>query len=310
MNIELAKIFKHKAINTWGLLLVFAVPMCIFNYLAMTDTNISSPEGVSHMISYSVRWAVPFIYLVVAASSVKVLFPGVFSSWWMRNRKYIGLVFAIGMAWQAAFIFILSTFYRDYYFSEVYYFRDEVEGSVGYIFLVAMVITSFQFGRKRVNQAQWKLIQKGGIYFLWAYPFSVYWWNLFYYPYVESYSTAELHDYIFYWAGFLAFLLRIAAWGKTRNKALKKSNQLESPSGLELCLGVGLILLGLIASATGNYWFDSVSSLASFPTWSAEMALWLPFWPLEPFMPLIVIAAGVGVATRGRSLRGAEVAEI
>lgn len=310
MNIELAKIFKHKAINTWGLLLVFAVPMCIFNYLAMTDTNISSPEGVSHMISYSVRWAVPFIYLVVAASSVKVLFPGVFSSWWMRNRKYIGLVFAIGMAWQAAFIFILSTFYRDYYFSEVYYFRDEVEGSVGYIFLVAMVITSFQFGRKRVNQAQWKLIQKGGIYFLWAYPFSVYWWNLFYYPYVESYSTAELHDYIFYWAGFLAFLLRIAAWGKTRNKALKKSNQLESPSGLELCLGVGLILLGLIASATGNYWFDSVSSLASFPAWSAEMALWLPFWPLEPFMPLIAIAGGVGVATKGRSLRGAEVAKI
>ena len=36
MNIELAQIFKHKAINTWGLLLVFAVPMCIFNYLAMT----------------------------------------------------------------------------------------------------------------------------------------------------------------------------------------------------------------------------------------------------------------------------------
>ena len=310
MNIELAQIFKHKAINTWGLLLVFAVPMCIFNYLAMTDTDISSPEGVSHMIGYSVRWAVPFIYLVVAASSVKVLFPGVFSSWWMRNRKYIGLVFAIGMAWQAAFIFILSTFYRDYYFSEVYYFRDEVEGSVGYIFLVAMVITSFQFGRKRVNQAQWKLIQKGGIYFLWAYPFSVYWWNLFYYPYVESYSTAEMHDYMFYWAGFLAFLLRIAAWGKTRNKALKKNNQLESPSGLELCLGVGLVLLGLVASATGNYWFDSVSSLASFPTWSAEMALWLPFWPLEPFMPLITIGVGVYLATKGRSLRGTEATEM
>jgi hypothetical protein len=27
MNIELAKIFKYKAINEWGLVLVFAVPM-------------------------------------------------------------------------------------------------------------------------------------------------------------------------------------------------------------------------------------------------------------------------------------------
>ena len=304
MNIELAKIFKHKAINEWGLVLVFAVPMCIFNYLAMTDTNIDSPEGLSHMIGYSVRWAVPFIYLVVAASSVKILFPGVFSAWWMRNRKYIGLVFAVGMAWQAAFIFMLSTFHRDYYFSDVYYFRDEVEGSVGYIFLVAMVITSFQFARKRVNHAQWKLIQKGGIYFLWAYPFSVYWWNLFYYPYVDGYSNPELHDYLFYWAGFLAFAMRIFAWGKLRNKVLSKSDVNGSPSTLALFVGAGLIFVGLIGAATGNYWFEGVSSLVSSPAWSAEMALWLPFWPLEPFMPLIVMGAGVYLATKGRALRG------
>lgn len=304
MNIEIAKIFKHKAINEWGLVLVFAVPMCIFNYLAMTDTNIDSPEGLSHMIGYSVRWAVPFIYLVVAASSVKILFPGVFSAWWMRNRKYIGLVFAVGMAWQAAFIFMLSTFHRDYYFSDVYYFRDEVEGSVGYIFLVAMVITSFQFARKRVNHAQWKLIQKGGIYFLWAYPFSVYWWNLFYYPYVDGYSNPELHDYLFYWAGFLAFAMRIFAWGKLRNKALSKSDVNGSPSTLALFVGAGLIFVGLIGAATGKYWFEGVSSLVSSPTWSAEMALWLPFWPLEPFMPLILMAAGVYLATKGRALRG------
>ena len=304
MNIEIAKIFKHKAINEWGLVLVFAVPMCIFNYLAMTDTNIDSPEGLSHMIGYSVRWAVPFIYLVVAASSVKILFPGVFSAWWMRNRKYIGLVFAVGMAWQAAFIFMLSTFHRDYYFSDVYYFRDEVEGSVGYIFLVAMVITSFQFARKRVNHAQWTLIQKGGIYFLWAYPFSVSWWNLFYYPYVDGYSNPELHDYLSYWAGFLAFAMRIFAWGKLRNKALSKSDVNGSPSTLALFVGAGLIFVGLIGAATGKYWFEGVSSLVSSPAWSAEMALWLPFWPLEPFMPLILMAAGVYLATKGRALRG------
>jgi DMSO/TMAO reductase YedYZ heme-binding membrane subunit len=304
MNIQLSQILKQKAVNGWGLLLFCSVPMSISNYLAVSDTDMSSPEGVSHMIGYSVRWAIPFIYLVVAASSVKILFPGVFSAWWMRNRKYIGLVFAVGMAWQAAFIFMLSTFHRDYYFSDVYYFRDEVEGSVGYIFLVAMVITSFEFARKRVNHAQWKLIQKGGIYFLWAYPFSVYWWNLFYYPYVESYSNPELHDYLFYWAGFLAFAMRIFAWGKLRNKALSKSDVNGSPSTLALVLGAGLIFVGLIGAATGKYWFDGVSSLVSSPAWSAEMALWLPFWPLEPFMPLIVIAAGVYLATKGRAVRG------
>ena len=101
MNLEFSNLLRHKSVNGWGLFCVFSIPMCLANYLVMLDTDTSSPEGISHMIGYSVRWAVPFIYLVVAASSVKVLFAGVFSAWWMRNRKYIGLVFALGMAWQA-----------------------------------------------------------------------------------------------------------------------------------------------------------------------------------------------------------------
>ena len=187
MILDFAQLLKHKLVNAWGLFLLLSVPMCFFNVLEMLDADISTPEGVSHMIGYSVRWAIPFIYLVVAASSVRYLFSGPFPIWWMKNRKYIGLVFAVAMAWQALFIFMLSTVYRDYYFEQVFYFRDELEGSVGYIFLVAMVITSFQFARKKINQAQWKLIQKGGVYFLWAYAFSVYWWNLFYYPYFQGF---------------------------------------------------------------------------------------------------------------------------
>jgi len=42
------------------------------------------------------------------------------------------------------------------------------------------------------------LLHKSGVYFLWAYPFSVYWWNLFYY------SQQRTLDYGFYAAGFLA----------------------------------------------------------------------------------------------------------
>ena len=50
MNIQLSQILKHKAVNGWGLLLLFSMPMSMFNYLAMSDTDMSSPEGVSHMI--------------------------------------------------------------------------------------------------------------------------------------------------------------------------------------------------------------------------------------------------------------------
>ena len=38
-----------------------------------------------------------------------------------------------------------------------------------------MVVTSFALGRKYLSAKQWKVIHKSAIYFLWAYPFSVYW---------------------------------------------------------------------------------------------------------------------------------------
>ena len=240
---------------------------------------------ISEMISFSVRWAVPFIYLVIAISSLQILFPNAFTRWLMRNRKYIGLIFAVAMAWQGLFIFIMSYFYHDYYFSEVYYFRDEIEGSIGYIFLMAMVLTSFKFGSKMVSPSQWRIIHKTGVYFLWAYPFSVYWWSISYY------GNPPMIDYIFYWLGFLAFLLRIIAWGKV--KIEKEPNQ--NPNNI--ILGSSLIVLGLSMSISSLYWQAFLSNALTYFSWSSSFELWFPFWPFEPFLSLMIIALGVMIYT-------------
>jgi hypothetical protein len=294
MSVDLKSLLKHKAINEWGLYCLFAIPISIMVIVEMLSVDLSTGAGVSAMIGYSVRWAIPFIYLVVAASAMRILFPGPFTNWWLRNRKYIGLIFATAMAWQGLFIFIMSTYFRDYYFESVFYFRDEIEGSVGYIFLGFMIVTSFHFARKLITLKQWKLIQKGGIYWLWAYPFSVYWGNLYYYPYAELYDypySPDFHDHIFYWAGFVAFLLRILAWGKKRQAAA-------GASPLQVNVGRLLMAGGLLMAPTGNYWYATVNSILTTPAWSAEMEIWLPFWPLEPFIPLLIIGLGMMIMTQ------------
>ena len=88
--------------------------------MVMLQHNMSNPEEVSEMIGYSVRWAVPFIFIVTAASAVQILFANEFTRWWLKNRKYIGMCFAVAMAWQGSFILIISTVFRDYYFEDVY----------------------------------------------------------------------------------------------------------------------------------------------------------------------------------------------
>ena len=295
MIIDLKAVLKNKVINGWNLFWLISVPMSIVMVVAMLDADLSTGAGVSHMIGFSVRWAVPFIFVVVAASSMQILFPGPFPMWWLRNRKYLGMCFAVAMAWQGFFIFLMSNFFRDYYFEDVYLLRDELEGSTGYIFLAAMVVTSFQFGRKHLTQKQWKLLHKTALYFLWAYPFSVYWWNLSYY------ENPETIDYIFYWSGFLAFASRIAAWGKQRRQAARKIAPESSTPLMFKVLGGGIIAFGLLVAATGLQWQESVTEFLLAPAWSANLVLWLPYWPFEPYLSLFIIGLGAMLATISRA---------
>jgi DMSO/TMAO reductase YedYZ heme-binding membrane subunit len=291
MSLDLKAVLKSKAINEWRLFWLVSAPMSVLLVVAVLFTDMSTPSGVSHMISFSVRWAVPFIFLVVAASALHTLFPGPFPAWLLRNRKYVGMCFAVAMAWQGAFIFIMSNFFRDYYFEEIFFLRDELEGSTGYIFLTAMVVTSFKFGRKHLTPKQWKLLHRSGIYFLWAYPFSVYWWNLSYY------ENPVPIDYVFYWSGFLAFALRIAAWGKKRQQAaIKNSPESRTPIALRI-MGGAVVAFGLVAAATGLRWQEPVTAFLTAPVWSAELELWLPYWPFEPFLSIFIIGLGTLLAT-------------
>ncbi len=292
MSIELKNILKNKGINGWRLFSVISIPMSAVMVFAMMGTDLSTGAGVSSMIGFSVRWAVPFIFLVVAISSLQILFPGPFPMWLLRNRKYIGMCFAVAMAWQGLFIFIMSFFFADYYYEDVYLLRDELEGSIGYIFLSAMVLTSFNFARKYLSPKQWKLIHKSALYFLFAYPFSVYWWNLSYYE-----NPVPL-DYIYYWGGFLAFTARIAAWGKKRLQAAKKNSPESSvPLALRVLGGI-IIAFGIVVSATGLGWQEPVTAFITAPKWSADLVLWLPYWPLEPYLSLFIIGFGALLVTK------------
>jgi hypothetical protein len=202
-------LLKNKNLNGWNLFRLITVPISLVMVLAMLRTDLSSAAGVSSMIQLSVRCAVPWLFLAFAASSLQVVFPGVFSLWLLRNRKFIGLCFAAAMGWQLFFILWLTGIHTEYYVNEVYVLSDVVEGVIGYTFLIAMVLTSFKFGRSRLTPRQWKLLHTGGIYWLWIYAWSVYWFNLFYYQ-----SPAVAIDYIYYWLGFFAWAVRMGAWSK------------------------------------------------------------------------------------------------
>jgi hypothetical protein len=203
-------ILNGKLLNSWWLFSIIVVPICIAIAVTMTRVDLSSPLGVSSMIQFSVRLAVPWLFIAFAVSSLFVIFPGSFTRWLLRNSRIFGLSFAAGMAWQLLFILWMVIGFWDYYIEEAYSYFDLAEQLPGYVILIAMTVTSFRFGRSKLSARQWKILHKGGIYFLWGVVWSTYWVELFYY------EDIQVIDYVYYWAGFAAWGLRMLAWSKKR----------------------------------------------------------------------------------------------
>ena len=67
--------------------------------------------------------------------------------------------------------------------------------------------------------------------------------------------------------------------------------------GVRRSLGGGVVLLSLVLALSGHWWQPALSTALLAPAWSAELELWLPFWPFEPFLPLLIMALGVWTAT-------------
>ncbi|MBT7565669.1 MAG: hypothetical protein HN620_02645, partial [Porticoccaceae bacterium] len=84
MAIDLQALLNNPYLNQWKLFFIGSGLISLSTLLIAIQLDLSSAEAISSMIKYTVRCAVPFLFLVFMASSLQVVWPSLFSRWLAR----------------------------------------------------------------------------------------------------------------------------------------------------------------------------------------------------------------------------------
>ena len=159
---------EHPSLNGWPLFYVVAALTFATIGVGLVITGVATPEATVAMIRLSVQLASPWIFLAFVARPLAQLHQGGFSRWLLRNRRYIGLSFAAGFAWQAVFIAVLLALYPEYYWQVLHDDADLILRMLSYLLLLALAITSFNPVRRAMRPRSWGVLHLVGVWYFWA----------------------------------------------------------------------------------------------------------------------------------------------
>ncbi|MBW4599950.1 MAG: hypothetical protein KME29_10155 [Calothrix sp. FI2-JRJ7] len=113
------------------------------------------------MIRATGRTSLLLFLSAFVASSLRKLWSSPISSWLIKNRRYLGLSMAVSHTYHA--FALLGLWYVT---AGVAPAIDPL-GTIGYILLFAMTITSFEKPAKYLGKRNWQILHTTGMHFLW-----------------------------------------------------------------------------------------------------------------------------------------------
>jgi len=127
-------------------------------------------------VRINIRWSAKFslvcFCLAFGASSLSKLLKNNFSNWLVKHRRYLGISFALIHLVHLAFLLLL---HRD--FDPLFSIRSTLSlalGGLAYLFLVLMLLTSFEKFATLLSKQNWNRLHTiGGYWILVVFSFSI-----------------------------------------------------------------------------------------------------------------------------------------
>jgi sulfoxide reductase heme-binding subunit YedZ len=213
-------LLQHRVLNGWPLFILISVLTVVTLAAGMLLSGPSTAEASQSLVRLAGLIATPLIYLAFATAPLARLFPSCVSRWLLSNRRYIGLSFAGVFTWHLVFLLALFVLHQDYYMQTVHEPSDVYLGSVSYVLLMAMAVSSLFTVRHKMRPGHWQLLHRVGIW---------YFWLAVWVTYTEiAFSDGSTYISVAYAAlGLLVLILRLAAYLTIRTHNLSEANELQ-----------------------------------------------------------------------------------
>jgi DMSO/TMAO reductase YedYZ heme-binding membrane subunit len=184
--------------NGWPLVGV-ASALLVALQLALFASGGTEESGVRLAVRVSARASFALFLLAYLARPTRRLWPGPFTGWMLRNRRYLGVSFAVAHGLHGLDIALLGLLLGDGFEIEP---ATLYGGGLAYLLLAAMTLTSFDRSARWLGPRRWKLLHRAGIHYLWII-FAQNW----------TFSALQSAWYLpFALASWAALGVRVAAW--------------------------------------------------------------------------------------------------
>lgn len=156
---------RHNWFEGWRLLAVLSAVLLALS-IWIASMRSFEVEGVRMVIRFTARASLLFFCLAFVASAAASLWPSAATRWLRRNRRMMGLTFAVSHAIHAVAIASFAVMDPASYAAATTT-ASYIFGGIGYAFIIALAATSFDRSAAAIGPRAWRILHTTGIYYLW-----------------------------------------------------------------------------------------------------------------------------------------------
>jgi hypothetical protein len=155
---------RDRLVNGWPLLGLVTIALLGMAVLLLV-ANVFDVAGIRLVIRATARTSLLLFALAFSAQALMTLWPSGLTSWQRRNRRFLGLGFAVSHMVHAAVI-VAFAILDPVAFHQNSMAGSIVSGGIAYVFIVALALTSFDRSAAWIGPRAWRALHWTGGYYI------------------------------------------------------------------------------------------------------------------------------------------------